>query len=51
MDKEISFVEKKLNNDKFVARAPEAVVEKERARLAEEQERRTRLGRALEALD
>ena len=30
-DKEIAFVKKKLDNEKFIARAPAEVVEKERA--------------------
>jgi valyl-tRNA synthetase len=50
-DKDISFVSKKLSNDNFVANAPEAVVEKERARLAEETERRNRLQAALAGLE
>ena len=49
-EKEIAFVKKKLDNEKFVARAPAEVVEKEKVRLGEEQERRQRLVAALEAL-
>jgi valyl-tRNA synthetase len=49
-DKEIDFVRKKLGNDKFVANAPAEEVDKQRARLAEEEERRRRLSEALEAL-
>ena len=49
-DKEIAFVEKKLNNPKFVDKAPAEVVEKERERLKEETTRKERLNEALEAL-
>ncbi|MBT8493710.1 MAG: valine--tRNA ligase [Deltaproteobacteria bacterium] len=49
-DKEISFIGKKLGNKKFVDRAPAEVVEKERARLVEEEARKARLSEALEAL-
>ncbi len=49
-DKEIAFVEKKLGNPKFLERAPKDVVEKDRARLADEKTRRERLAEALGAL-
>ncbi|HWM84702.1 MAG TPA: valine--tRNA ligase [Kofleriaceae bacterium] len=49
-EKEIASVEKKLSNEKFVANAPAEVVEKDRARLADEATRRARLLTALEAL-
>jgi valyl-tRNA synthetase len=47
---EIAFVQKKLGNEAFVAKAPPAVVEKEQARLADEEARRARLAAALAAL-
>ncbi|HTE51957.1 MAG TPA: valine--tRNA ligase [Kofleriaceae bacterium] len=50
VDKEIAQVDKKLSNQKFVANAPAEVVDKERARLAEEASRRQKLVSALEAL-
>jgi valyl-tRNA synthetase len=50
VDKEIATLEKKLGNADFLARAPEDVVEEQRARLAEEQTRRRRLAEALETL-
>jgi valyl-tRNA synthetase len=49
-EKEIARLEKKLSNQQFVANAPAEVVDKERARLAEEATRRERLQAALEAL-
>ncbi len=49
-DKEISFISKKLGNQKFLDRAPEEVVTKERGRLVEEEQRKARLVDALEAL-
>jgi len=49
--KEIAFVEGKLNNKKFIERAPADVVEKERERLVDEQTREQMLKDALEALD
>ena len=50
VDKEIAALEKKLGNADFLARAPEDVVEEQRARLAEEQTRRQRFAEALETL-
>ncbi len=47
---EITRFEKKLGNEKFVANAPEAVVETEREKLTEAQAARTRLEDALERL-
>jgi valyl-tRNA synthetase len=49
-EKEIAFVEKKLANKNFIDRAPEEVVEKEKAKLADEQSRKQRLEEAREAL-
>jgi len=45
--KEVAMFEKKLANADFMARAPEEVIAEQRKRLAEEQERQTRLGEAL----
>ncbi len=42
-DQEISRFEKKLSNEKFIANAPEAVVETERERLTEAQQTRDKL--------
>jgi len=44
---EIAKIDKKLSNEAFVAKAPEEVVEENRERRAEEQERRDRLAAAL----
>jgi valyl-tRNA synthetase len=49
-DKEIAQVDKKLANEQFVANAPPEVVEKDRARRADEATRRERLVAALGAL-
>ncbi|MBL4634937.1 MAG: valine--tRNA ligase, partial [Kofleriaceae bacterium] len=48
--KEISGIERKLSNEKFLARAPDAVVEEQRRRLVEETQRKELLGQALEQL-
>jgi valyl-tRNA synthetase len=48
--KEIAALEKKLGNADFLARAPEDVVEEQRARLREETTRRQRLVDALDTL-
>jgi valyl-tRNA synthetase len=50
-DKEIARLEAKLANEQFVANAPDSVVEKERARLAEERERRELVAASLAALE
>ena len=42
-DKEIAFIEKKLGNPKFVAKAPAEVVEEQKTRLVAENERKERL--------
>ena len=48
--KEIGKLSKKLANQGFLAKAPEAVVEEQRERLAEEEATRARLGAALDRL-
>jgi valyl-tRNA synthetase len=50
VETEIARLGKKLGNADFLARAPEDVVEEQRARLADEQTRRQRLLEALETL-
>jgi len=49
-DKEVSGIEKKLGNEKFLARAPKEVVEEQHRRLAEEKQRGKLLAEALEFL-
>ncbi len=49
-EKEISGLEKKLDNADFLARAPEDVVTEQKARLVEERARKARLLEALETL-
>jgi valyl-tRNA synthetase len=49
-DKDIDLVQKKLQNERFVANAPAEEVEKQRARVAQEEERRRRLSDALATL-
>ena len=46
----IKMIEKKLNNEQFVTRAPVAVVEEKKTRLNEEQQRYERLENSLNAL-
>ncbi len=50
VDQEIAHSEKLLSNQGFVNKAPEAVVQKERARLAESRERRDKLRERLASL-
>ena len=49
-EKEVSGIERKLGNEKFLARAPEEVVEEQHRRLAEERQRGKLLAEALEFL-
>jgi valyl-tRNA synthetase len=49
-EKEVSGIEKKLSNEKFLARAPQDVVDEQHRRLAEEQQRGKLLVEALEFL-
>jgi valyl-tRNA synthetase len=49
-EKDIAGLEKKLSNDDFLAKAPEEVVAEQKARLAEEKSRHSRLLDALELL-
>jgi len=50
-DIEITKISKKLGNESFVAKAPEAVVEENRRRLAEEESRKAGLEAAFSRLD
>jgi valyl-tRNA synthetase len=50
-DQEILRAEGKLANEAFVSKAPEHVVQQQRSRLAEQQERRARLETRLESLE
>jgi len=50
VDQEIAHSERLLSNQGFVNKAPEAVVQKERDKLAESRERRTRLQERLAGL-
>ena len=51
VEKEIAKIAGKLNNQGFLAKAPEEVVEENRQRLADETDTRDRLQLALERLD
>ena len=51
VDGEIAKIDKKLSNQGFLAKAPEEVVEENRERRTEEQERRDRLAAALSRLE
>ena len=50
LDKDMAMSEKKLSNESFLLRAPQDVVEKERARLAESENRKRRILENLESL-
>lgn len=47
LDDEVGKIDKKLGNEQFMAKAPEAVVEEQRARRADAQDRKARLATAL----
>ncbi len=51
VDKDIAHVSKKLNNDKFLAKAPEAIVEKERTKLEGFEQKKAALERSLTELE
>ncbi len=51
LDKQIAGVEKKLENENFTSRAPAEVVDRERERLGELQERRRTVSRNMEELN
>ena len=51
LDKEIGKLSGKLANENFLSRAPEAVVEENRDRLAEEKQKRDKLSQALRRLE
>ncbi|NQW09024.1 MAG: valine--tRNA ligase [Alphaproteobacteria bacterium] len=51
VESEIAKIDKKLANENFVAKAPEAVIEENKDRRAEEQDRRDRLAAALSRLE
>ena len=48
---EIEKISKKLSNEGFIAKAPEAVIEENRRRLAEEEARKTGLEAALKRVN
>ena len=51
IDKEIATIEKKLGNEKFISRAPEDVIEEQKSRLADYQEKREKLSGALSSFE
>jgi len=51
LDKEIATIEKKLGNEKFISRAPEDVIEEQKSRLADYQEKREKLSGALSSFE
>jgi valyl-tRNA synthetase len=50
LDSEIAQIDKKLGNEQFVAKAPEEVIEEQKARREAAAERRHHIGQALERL-
>ncbi len=50
MTKEVSIFEGKLNNEKFISKAPADVVEKEKAKLTDAQTAKAKLEEQLEAI-
>ena len=51
LDSEIAVIDKKLNNQQFVSKAPEEVIEEQRMRRAEAVDRRERISQALARLN
>jgi valyl-tRNA synthetase len=50
LDAEVSQIDKKLGNEQFVAKAPEEVIDEQKARRQAAAERRSRIGDALQRL-
>lgn len=51
IDKEISVIEKKLGNEKFVSRAPAEVIEEQKSRLADYLEKKEKFSGALQSFE
>lgn len=50
IDKELSFIQGKLNNQQFIEKAPAVVIEKEKARIAELETKRNKMSTQLDSM-